>query len=274
MLANTRIVCGLIASLHFLFLLWTGNDWFGATGWFDVEAGRYLIGHTIEGTGSFYRWSFLYGTPEAVSAMAGIGLLAGLAMAAGLGARISPMLAWFCATTFHHRAPLLTQVYEPLLVSLLAYLMIDTGRLRWTFRPGWSDGNTRIGANIVSQLIRIHLWIWIAFSLACMLSNSIWWNGEAGWLLIREGRGGLRLDGNWQWLGQLLTHLVVLSHVAILFCMLHNSSLWLGRWVFYVLILAMLLLLGDWMYASVLLAASLIVWPIRPPHVITDAEQP
>ena len=263
LLSMVRIACGLIAAVHFVVLLIDGPEWFGLQGWFNIEAGRYLIGDGVEGTGSLYRWSILYRFPQAIPIVAGVGLFASTATMAGIGARVSPFLAWFCLSTFHHRSPLLTMVYEPLLVAILAYLIIDPGRLVWTMRPGLASGQARVSVNIVTQLISCHFWIWIAFSLFSMLANPIWWNGEAGWLLIQQGRGWLRLSADWKWLGHLLTHCVIATQAAVLFCMIQSMCNWLGRWMLYLFALSVLLLLADWMYASVLLAASLAVWPVH-----------
>ncbi len=262
-LSETRIATGIIAAVHFIALLIHATEWIGPNGWLNVDAGRYLIGDAVEGTGSFYRWSILYWFPDAVQIVATIGLFASITTIAGIGARLSPFLAWFCLSTFQHRAPMLTLIHEPLIVALLAYLTIDPGRLSWTVRPGLASGQARIGVNVVLQLIRCHLWIWIAFSLSSMLANAIWWNGEAGWFLIQQSRGWLRLEDDWQWLGQLLTHLVIVAQAAVLLGMIHSASNMLGKWCLYLFILMVLLLIGDWMYASVLFAASLAAWPVH-----------
>ncbi len=273
LLSMVRIACGMIAALHFALLLINGSEWFGMHGWFNTDAGRYLIGDGVEGTGSLYRWSILFWFPHSIPIVAGVGLIASTATMAGIGARVSPLLAWFCLSTFHHRSPLLTMVYEPLLVAILAYLIIDPGRLVWTFRPGLASGQARVSVCIATQLIYCHLWIWIAFSLCSMLANPIWWNGDAGWLLIQQGRGWLRLSADRQWLGQLLTHSVIGIQVAILFCMTQSACNWLGRWMLYLFALSVLLLLADWMYASVLLAASLAVWPVPMSRPNTQSKQ-
>ena len=273
LLSKVRLACGLVATVHFVILLINGFEWFGPQGWFNTDAGRYLIGDGVEGTGSFYRWSILYRFPQAIPFVAGVGLLASTATMVGIGARISPFLAWFCLSTFHHRSPLLTMVYEPLLVSILAYLIIDPGRLVWTIRPGFSSGRARISVNFATQLIYCHLWIWIAFSLFSMLANPIWWNGEAGWLLIQQERGWGNLSTDWQWLGQLLTHCIIATQASVLFCMMQPTCNWLGRWMLYLFALSVLLLLGDWMYASVLLVASLAVWPVHLSRLIIITKQ-
>ncbi len=272
-LSVVRISAGLVAILHFAALLISGNEWLGPNGCLNVDASRYLIGNETEGTGSVYRWSLLYWYPGSVSFFAGLGLIASAATIAGIGSRLSPLIAWFCLSTFHHRAPLLTTLHEPLLAATMAYLVIDTGRTIWTLRPGFSSGDPRTSVNIVLQLIRCHFWIWIAFSLSNMLANPIWWNGEAGWQLIQQSRGLLHLSEGWQWLGQALTHLVIATQATVLFCMTQSVLHWLGRRMTYLFLFAMLLLLADWMYASVLIVASFAVWPVQIPFKKTSPKQ-
>lgn len=257
-----RIAIGILTGIVFWQYLMSGSDWYGSSGWFDSEAGRYLIGDGVEGTGSFFRWSPLYRMPSLSPWVAIFGLLASLAMMLGLGARLAPLIAWIALGVFHHRAPFLTLLFEPLLLAVLVYLIIEPGRLVWTIKPGISSGEDRVSANLSIQLIRYHLWIWIAFSLASMLSHPEWWNGEAGWLLIEDRRGWLRLPEGWQSVGQFITHWVVAVQTALLASMLSSSCLWMGRWLLYLFAFTILLLLGDWMYASTLLAMSLAVWPI------------
>ncbi len=265
-LAAVRIGAGLVAFIHFVALLISGNELLGPNGWFDVDAGRYLIGNEVAGTGSVYRWSPLYRYPGSVSSFAGLGLLASLATIAGIGSRLAPLLAWICLCTFQQRAPLLTLLYEPLLVALMAYLIVEPGRTTWSIKPGLSSGEPRSSVRITRNLIVCHFWIWIAFSLCSMLANPVWWNGQAAWQLMQPAGGWLPNSEGWQWLGQWLTHWVIVTQAAILFCMLHSPLQWLGRWMTYLFLLAVLLLLGDWMYASILLVASLAVWPIPIPR--------
>jgi len=266
LISSIRVGAGLMAILHFVTLLYDGSNWLGPIGWLNVDAGRFLIGDEVDGTGSIYRWSLLYWYPNCVSWIAGIGILASAATVAGIGSRLSPFAVWFCMCTFHHRAPLITMLHEPMLVALMAYLSIDPGRTQWTLRPGFSSGKARISVNIAQQLIVCHFWIWIAFSLFSMLANSLWWNGEAGWLLMQQARGWVQLTDGWQSLGQLLTHLVIATQAASLFCMTQANFHWLGRWMVYGFLAAVLLLLADWMYAAVLLVASFAHWPIPIPN--------
>ena len=124
-----RIICGFIAAIHFLLSFANGTHWFGPYGWLNVEAGRFLIGDSVPGTGSFYRWSLLFWYPQSSSWVAGAGLLASLAAIAGMGSRAATLTVWFCLGTFQNRAPLLSLLHEPLLVAMFAYLTIDPAEI-------------------------------------------------------------------------------------------------------------------------------------------------
>jgi hypothetical protein len=261
-LAMIRILIGVLACFQFLQYLVSGADWLGAQGFFDPETGLHFIGEGVEGTGSFYRWSFLYAQPWLASTLAAIGLIASLCLILGLGARIAPCIAWVSLCNFHHRAPLLVAPDDLLLSAALIYLIIDTGRLNWSVRPAIASGEPRVSANVVIRLFQCHFWIWIAFSLASMLSFPVWWNGQAAWILVQDRHGWLGLSNDWESTGLGLTHLVVALQGAILFCMLQPTCHWLGRWMLYAFLLLTLLLTGDWMYAASLLAYSLATWPI------------
>lgn len=261
-LAMIRILIGVLACFQFLQYLVSGADWLGAQGFFDPETGLHFIGEGVEGTGSFYRWSFLYEQPWLASTLAAIGLIASLCLILGLGARIAPCIAWVSLCNFHHRAPLLVAPDDLLLSAALIYLMIDTGRLNWSVRPAIASGEPRVSVNVVIRLFQCHFWIWIAFSLASMLSFPVWWNGQAAWILVQDRHGWLGLSNDWESTGLGLTHLVVALQGAILFCMLQPTCHWLGRWMLYAFLLLTLLLTGDWMYAASLLAYSLATWPI------------
>lgn len=263
LVARVRIVICVLVAIQFLIYMITGSSWFGAQGWLDVETGRYLIGDGIDGTGSTYRWSLLYRFPGATMGVAFLGFLASVFCAAGVGARVAPAIAWCALAMFHHRAPMLITLSEPLMSAFLVYLVIEPGRLVWNGIGGLASGPDRVSANIALRLMQCHFGLWMAFSMFSMLGNPAWWNGEAGWGLIEHRQGLLALGDGWQSLGQFLTHFVVGLQIAILACLLLENWRWMGRWILYVFVLCMLLLMGDWMYAAVLLAASLTIWPVR-----------
>ena len=262
-LATIRIAIGLLACVQFLQYLVAGSEWFGRDGLFNPETGLHFIGEGVEGTGSFFRWSILYSYPWLASTIAITGFASSLCLLLGLGSRIAPVIAWIALCNFHHRAPLLMSPHDFLMAAALIYLAIDTGRLQWSFRPAVLSGDPKTSTNLTIRLFQCHFGIWIAFSLASMLSIPVWWNGQAAWVLIRDHHGWFTLPSDWQSLGQGYTHLVVALQAAILFCMLQPTCHWLGRWMLYAFVLCILLLAGDWMYAASLFIYSLAVWPIR-----------
>jgi hypothetical protein len=257
-----RLFGGLVAAILFMNYLATANEWIGPHGWLNAETTRYLIGDGIEGTGSGYRWSLLYGSPGFATLLAVVGVIASVLLASGIGSRVSPVVAWLTLAMFHHRTPMLVGLSEPLVASLLVYLAIDPGRIEWKWTPGLTEERERISANIALRLVQCHFGIWMAFSWMSMLSFPSWWNGEAGWELLNQRFGTPKVTDSYQWVGQFLTHLVIGLQLGILASLFSSHWRWLGRWMAYVFVASMLLLTADAMYAAVLLVFTLAVWPV------------
>jgi len=262
-----RIAIGILVTIQFLQYTFSAADWYGENGWFNRDAARFFIGDGVEGTGSIFRWSILFSYPGLATAIAIVGVIASASMVFGIGSRVSPFLAWIALGTFMHRAPFLTLVYEPWLSAMLAYLIIEPGRPKWTIYPGVSSGEPRLSANLAIQLMRCHVLLWVVFSLGSMLAEPVWWNGEAAWMLMKSGNGWIHIpslsdsDESWKILGQILTHSVIGLQILVLVCLIVPNCRWLGRWPMVLFASSILLLLGDWMYAALVLATSLAVWP-------------
>ena len=264
-IGTVRVFVGSIVTIKFLILLLVATEWIGTAGWLNTDATRYLIGDGVEGTGSSYRWSLLYIIPGSGVALAVIGMAASGSLALGLGSRLSPVIAWAMLGMFHHRAPMLISIADPLMSAMLVYLIIDPGKTTWDLKPGLASGEDRIGVNIARRLIQCHLVIWMVFSLSTMLSFVSWWNGEAAWALLEPMRSTWKIGDQWQWTGQWLTHCVIALQFAVLASIPATHWRWLGRWMMYLFIACMLLLAKDWMYAAILLVASLTIWPVSIP---------
>ncbi len=272
-IGTVRVVVGIVVAIQFAIYLAIAKDWFGDTGILESSVGKYLIGDGIDGTGSQYRWTPLFAFSEYATAIALMGMVASLLMSAGIGSRFSPAIAWIALVSIHHRAPMIISLYEPLLCAAVTYLIIDPGRLVWKIQPGLSSGESRWSANFSLRLIQIHFALWIAFGLCSMLAYPAWWNGEAGWGLITQKRGLLRLGAGSEWIGQWMTHTIVVLQLGLLFCMANFHWRWLGRWILIALIASMLMLSSDWMYAAVLLAVSVAIWPVTLPFR-KDTDEP
>jgi hypothetical protein len=260
--ALCRIAIGAVASLQFIGYLAFGGEWFGVDGWFDRDAGLYFIGAEVPGTGSEYRWSFLYTAPRLLTLIAGAGLIASIAMLLGIGSRLSPVIAWLALIQFHHRAPLLVATYEPLLSAMLAYMVVDTGRVAWTFKPGWYSGPPRISANLALRLVQCHLWFWIAFSSAHLLSNPAWWNGSAIGALIESGASVFAFEDRSHWLLQAATHCMWILPIVCAIGIVHPDSRSMARIPYHLWLVGIAALWGEVMYAICLFAFGMAIWPI------------
>jgi hypothetical protein len=267
------VAVGIVLVIQFAIYFAIAADWFGDLGILEASVGKYLVGDGIEGTGSQFRWSPLFAFSGQATMTALIGIIASGLMTAGLGSRVSPAIAWIALASIHHRAPMIIALYEPLLSAVLAYLTIDPGRLVWKIQPGLSSGEKRHSANISLRLIQVHFALWIVFGLCSMLAYPAWWNGEAGWGLITQKRGLLQMGEGGEWLGQAMTHFTVALQMCLLYCMASSNWRWLGRWILIAFVASMLMLSSDWMYAAVLLAVSVAIWPVTLP-LRKDTDEP
>jgi hypothetical protein len=262
-LVPIRVGIGILASIQFVMYLCYSYAWLGPVGMFPTDVSLHFIGDGLEELGSQYRWSVLFDYPSLVSMVSAIGLVAAIGLALGIGSRLAPAIAWLSLAQFHHRAPFLVELHEPILAILLLYLVIHPGSEGWMPRKGcqWQD---RVFATISLRLIQSHFWIWGAFVLASMISRSVWWNGDAGWILAQRSSAWLQLSEGMEWVGQLMTHLIVISLGCSLICLMQDKTRSVGQWVWLVFVLCVLLLTGQWMYAAVLLVWSQAYWPIPP----------
>ncbi|MFN7629074.1 MAG: hypothetical protein ACK5PZ_19785, partial [Pirellula sp.] len=239
-------------------------------GWFDLETGRYFIGDGLSETGSVYRWSLLFPFPSPWFAffVVVVGGLASIATMLGIGGRLSPLLAWACLLTIHHRAPWLTTPAEMLLAAGLIYLVIDPGRLAWDWRPKRHDQQHRVSANLAVRCIQVHSLVWLCFSIASMLQQQVWWNGSAVAMMSRQ-RGGFWGGGYWgviegsSWFGQGATVAFLALQFVGLIALPKTSTAAIGYLAMVVLSGLIVVFDGDWMYALAILAMTS-AWLPRP----------
>jgi hypothetical protein len=255
-LRQTRMGVGCAACLLFLGLLFVGPKWFGDDGWFDSTAGLFLAGAGAEesGVGVEYRWSPFYSYPILIVPIAVIGLLASAAMVIGRWGRVASLVAFVCLLFFHHRAPLLVTRSEPLLAAALFYLALVPSASK---ASKWSFLGT-----VGLRMLQVHFFVWIGFSLASMLANEGWWTGTAIHQLLVEQQGFLPRSWATPGIVEFLMHLVLASQALILVCILNPSLRPLGFWATVVLVVAIILILADWMYGIALFAVSVSIWRI------------
>jgi hypothetical protein len=216
---RVRQFFALTTAFQFVSYLFWVPQWLSGDGWLGSQAGRYLIGQGMPDTGSQYRWSILYllTSPLAGQAVCLIGFLASVLMFLGIGYRIAPILAWVCMMMVHHRAPWLTMPSEILMSAGLFYLAIEPGESLLLKRSHKESADRySVLANIALRCLQIHWVLWVGLSLASMLQQPVWWNGEAIGLLSEQGSG---------WFGKVPRSAVFGQFIGLAFLMLHALSM-------------------------------------------------
>ena len=245
---RVRQLFGLTIAFQFVSYLFWVPQWLSGDGWLGSQAGRYLIGQGMPDTGSQYRWSILYWltSPLAGQAVCVIGFLASVLMFLGIGHRSAPILAWACMMMVHHRAPWLTMPSELLMSAALFYLAIEPGASLLLKRSHKESADRcSVLANIALRCLQIHWVLWVGMSLASMLQQPVWWNGEALGLLSEQGSGWFGKVSRSSELGQCIGLAFLMLHPLSLLCLCNRRFRSLG--VLFTILLGMgyILLTGD-----------------------------
>ena len=245
---RVRQLFGLTIAFQFVSYLFWVPQWLSGDGWLGSQAGRYLIGQGMPDTGSQYRWSILYWltSPLAGQAVCVIGFLASVLMFLGIGHRGAPILAWVCMMMVHHRAPWLTMPSEVLMSAALFYLAIEPGASLLLKRSHKESADRcSVLANIALRCLQIHWVLWVGLSLASMLQQPVWWNGEALGLLSEQGSGWFGKVSRSSELGQCIGLAFLMLHPLSLVCLCNRRFRSLG--VLFTILLGMgyILLTGD-----------------------------
>ena len=245
---RVRQLFGLTIAFQFVSYLFWVPQWLSGDGWLGSQAGRYLIGQGMPDTGSQYRWSILYWltSPMAGQAVCVIGFLASVLMFLGIGHRSAPILAWACMMMVHHRAPWLTMPSEVLMSAALFYLAIEPGASLLLKRSHKESADRcSVLANIALRCLQIHWVLWVGLSLASMLQQPVWWNGEALGLLSEQGSGWFGKVSRSSELGQFMGLAFLMLHALSLVCLCNRRFRSLG--VLFTILLGMgyILLTGD-----------------------------
>jgi hypothetical protein len=245
---RVRQLFGLTIAFQFVSYLFWVPQWLSGDGWLGSQAGRYLIGQGMPDTGSQYRWSILYWltSPMAGQAVCVIGFLASVLMFLGIGHRSAPILAWACMMMVHHRAPWLTMPSELLMSAALFYLAIEPGASLLLKRSHKESADRcSVLANIALRCLQIHWVLWVGLSLASMLQQPVWWNGEALGLLSEQGSGWFGKVSRSSELGQCIGLAFLMLHPLSMLCLCNRRFRSLG--VLFTILLGMgyILLTGD-----------------------------
>ncbi|XZE19113.1 hypothetical protein SH449x_004423 [Pirellulaceae bacterium SH449] len=246
---TTRFIVGLVSFFLFLSYALIGNKWFTDRGWFDSTAGLFLVGEGLPDMGAEFRITPFYQNPQWVFPVAIVGAIASIALAIGRLAPIAALVAFLSIMFFHNRAPLLVTYSEPLVSAFLFYsILVPSGLYK---------SNKAYFATVGMRLIQIHFVLWIGFSLFSMLSNEGWWTGESVRRLIEDRQGLLPSSWGMPVFAECMTVLIVISQILFLICVARPSWRQYGFWAMLVFVLAMLIVIADWMYALTVVAGLL-----------------
>jgi hypothetical protein len=146
----------------------------------------------------------------------------------------------------HHRAPWLTMPSELLMSAALFYLAIEPGASLLLKRSHKESADRcSVLANIALRCLQIHWVLWVGLSLASMLQQPVWWNGEALGLLSEQGSGWFGKVSRSSELGQCIGLAFLMLHPLSLLCLCNRRFRSLG--VLFTILLGMgyILLTGD-----------------------------
>jgi hypothetical protein len=146
----------------------------------------------------------------------------------------------------HHRAPWLTMPSELLMSAALFYLAIEPGASLLLKRSHKESADRcSVLANIALRCLQIHWILWVGLSLASMLQQPVWWNGEALGLLSEQGSGWFGKVSRSSELGQCIGLAFLMLHPLSLVCLCNRRFRSLG--VLFTILLGMgyILLTGD-----------------------------
>lgn len=229
-------------------------QWLSQDGWLGTEAGRYLIGVDRVGTGSEYRWSILYrgATQPVATALCGAGVVSCILMFLGITGRIGVFCVWGLMMMVHHRAPWLTTSAEVLASAALLYLAIDPGTPFFRRRSGVTGSKDHtVLANVALRCLQVHWIIWLAFSLASMLSHSQWWDGTAVAILTEQGSTGIGKLSRVGWATQIAGFFFLGLHALVILCLMRRELQGIGLLLIGLLGMTYVAFVGDWMFCGV-----------------------
>lgn len=239
-LAAIRILAGLLGTHNFGIWLWASSEFFGADAWYGAAAARRL-------TSAVGAWSPLWNLPlPAVRAVLTAGLVASIALAAGIGARASAAAVWLIGLSVAHRAAPALFGFDQIWMMLLLYLSFAPSDATWSLaaflRHGhWRAARRSVSANVALRLIQIHLCVVYLFAGLSKLRGDAWWNGTAFWGAIANAEYqtvDLTWLADWPVVVNLCTHGIVAFELA--YCVL----VWRPGWRSVLLAAALALHLG------------------------------
>lgn len=227
-----RIALCLTAAVWFASFLSSAAAWFAPSGLLNHSLSAQLL--QFDQSPGWQNWSPLWFSDSSGLHQAWLlaGILLALVAAGGWGGRLTLALLLIWVISWAHRISWLQSGVEPVLVSSLAYLLVEPGPpLRWgkssepgALCPTWQSG-------LALRLLQTHWWLLVAAGLLSQLAGLIWWRGEGVWWLAAAGRS-LLLTTAWFREQPILTnafgHAVIAVQMLALWLLLIPSARLLG----------------------------------------------
>jgi hypothetical protein len=255
-----RIAVGLIVTAHFLAMGPGLGIWFASDGALTPAAVKRIL-ELPGGGGATFHPSYLDYFP------AGTGLyivhvaavIVSLAFAIGFLTRASGLLTLAALLAYVHRVPEVAGYVEPVLSFLIAYLVVaPSGAWLSVDQRLFGSGKKSplgsllagssepsLAANISLRLIQVHIAMFYAMMGLSKLYGDAWWQGGAVWMLMAQTESRVVDATVFRRMGQIGEYLLnFATHLIVYFELAFGVLVWtrIGR--------------------PVLLALSLIVWPI------------
>lgn len=271
--AQLRVVAALFG--FYYYAAWTVDlvQWLGSDGLWPRSLASVVASDFGQQTVFRFSLAQLSETPAFLYGLHILWLLNSLWLAwGGPVSRLPAVIHLLGILSYVHRGTVLTGPFEAVLATIALYVVIEPAGdvllpdACCRHRPAPS----RFTATIAWRLTQLHLAAVYLLGGLTMLANQTWWSGVAAWYLVAAPESRF-FDLTFAfafpsgiYLLNLLTHGVVAFH---LWC---TAFVWIGslRAVVRPAIAGMWLLIallsGQWSYAAIMAATSLVVWPARP----------
>jgi len=193
-----RVLVGAVALYHVLSFTPDLISWFAADGLMPRETVRQLAGDTARFYPSYFN---LLTRPTELWIAHGLSAAVVLLFTLGLYTRAASVGTFLVIVSYHHRAPAISGLIEPVLAMLVLYLCLapvgrelSLDRLLGRHADSKDDGEANGGraawtATLARRLIQVHVSLIYFFMALVMLGwtgEVSWWNGRAMELIVRQ----------------------------------------------------------------------------------------
>lgn len=182
----------------------------------------------------------------------------------GVAGRWMTIVTLVAVLSYIHRAPILMSPQEPLLAWGLLYLCLAPSGSYFSIDHLWSRkpncGCPSVTANIALRLIQVHLTLHYFYVAVTQLSDRVWWNGSAAWVLMAQTRTrglDLTMVRESTFLLNGITHLLVFLALALAFFPWNDRFRPIANGLVLLYAVLVAALTGLWVYALALVALQI-----------------